>query len=248
MAPRSKVVRGKNVSPSGVWLRQRHVPVPQIRLSPDSDQLLGSSSDDGHDDDDDDDDDAKTHTSRRPFHSKRGGCKYSSSFDGSTVGDATFGGNNKGDGHSGDEYNDGNDDMTMVPTVPFPHPLQVVTSPLLLPILSNQVVTKMLSVAETTLMSCCCHALTTLCNNVFLLQTPPHLLAPVKIRIVTPTRKLTVTRLVMIHQILEPIVPVPTKVQWLMPATPVSPFPIRLNQVPGCLSSLVTFRFQKVGQ
>ena len=110
MAPRSKVVHGKNKSPSGVWLRQRHVPVPQIRLSPDSDQLLGSSSDDGDDDDDDDDDDTNTHTSRRHFHSKRGGCECSSSFDGSTVGDATFGGNNKGDGHSGDEYDDGNDD------------------------------------------------------------------------------------------------------------------------------------------
>jgi hypothetical protein len=33
-----------------------------------------------------------------------------------------------------------------------------------------------------------------------------------------------------------------------MPATPVSPFPICLNQVQGCLSRLVTFCCQKVGQ
>jgi hypothetical protein len=64
---------------------------------------------------------------------------------------------------------------TMVPKIPFPHPLQVVTPLLLLPILSNQVVTEMLLVAEMTPMSCCCHALTTLCNNVFLLLIPPQL-------------------------------------------------------------------------
>jgi hypothetical protein len=79
---------------------------------------------------------------------------------------------------------------TMFPKLPYPRWLQVVTPPLLLlaplvemiligpvvlPILSNQVVTGMLSVAATTLMSCCCHALTTLCNNTFLLLTPPHL-------------------------------------------------------------------------
>jgi hypothetical protein len=45
------------------------------------------------------------------FHSKCGGCKYSSSFDVSTVGDAIFCGNDKGDGNSGDEDNDGNDNM-----------------------------------------------------------------------------------------------------------------------------------------
>jgi hypothetical protein len=45
------------------------------------------------------------------FHSKCGGCKYSLSFDVSTVDDAIFGGNDKGDGNSGDEENDGNDDM-----------------------------------------------------------------------------------------------------------------------------------------
>jgi hypothetical protein len=79
---------------------------------------------------------------------------------------------------------------TTFPKLPYHHWLQVVTPPLLLvapfiemilirpvvlPILSNQVVTGMLSVAATTLMSCCCHALTTLCNNAFLLLTPPHL-------------------------------------------------------------------------
>jgi hypothetical protein len=80
--------------------------------------------------------------------------------------------------------------MMTFPKLPYHHWLQVVTPPLLLvapfmemiligpvviPILSNQVVTGMLSVAAMTLMSCCCHALTTLCNNAFLLLTPPHL-------------------------------------------------------------------------
>jgi hypothetical protein len=80
--------------------------------------------------------------------------------------------------------------MTTFPKLPYHLWLQVVTPPLLLiapfiemiligpvviPILSNQVVTGMLSVAAMTLMSCCCHALTTLCNNAFLLQTPPRL-------------------------------------------------------------------------
>jgi hypothetical protein len=82
-------------------------------------------------------------------------------------------------------YKVGNDSK-----LPYPCWLQVVTPPLLLlpplvemilirpvvlPILSNQVVTGMLSVTAMTLMSCCCHALTTLCNNAFLLLTPPRL-------------------------------------------------------------------------
>jgi hypothetical protein len=80
--------------------------------------------------------------------------------------------------------------MTTFPKLPYRCWLQVVTPPLLLvapfmemiligpiviPILSNQVVTGMLLVAATTLMSCCCHALTILCNYAFLLLTPPHL-------------------------------------------------------------------------
>jgi hypothetical protein len=67
---------------------------------------------------------------------------------------------------------------TMFPKLPYPHLLQVVTPPLLLPallvktifiwpfqppILSNRVVNKMLLVPVT------------LCNNVFLLLTLPHL-------------------------------------------------------------------------
>jgi hypothetical protein len=80
--------------------------------------------------------------------------------------------------------------MTTFPKLPYCCWLQVVTPPLLLvapfmemvligpvviPILSNQVLTRMVSVAVMTLMSCCCHALTTLCNNAFLLLTPPCL-------------------------------------------------------------------------
>jgi hypothetical protein len=54
----------------------------------------------------------------------------------------------------------------------------------------------------------------------------------------------------MTHQKLEMIVPVPvpTKVQVLMQAIPVSQCPTRSNQVPGHLSRLVTFRCQKVMQ
>jgi hypothetical protein len=61
----SKVVRGKIKSPSAFWLGQRHVPVPKIRLLPDSEQHLGLSSDDGDDDHKDVDDDTNTQTSRR---------------------------------------------------------------------------------------------------------------------------------------------------------------------------------------
>jgi hypothetical protein len=53
----------------------------------------------------------ETYTLHPHFHSKCGGCKYSSSFDVSTVDDAIFGGNNEGDVDSGDEDNDGNDDI-----------------------------------------------------------------------------------------------------------------------------------------
>jgi hypothetical protein len=50
-------------SPSAFWLGQRHVPVPKIRLSPDSEQHLGLSSDDGDDDHKDVDNDTNTQTS-----------------------------------------------------------------------------------------------------------------------------------------------------------------------------------------
>jgi hypothetical protein len=100
MASPSKVIHGKNNSPSGFLLRQRHVPVPQVRSSPDSDLPLDSSSDDGNDDDDDDDDDdSTTHALHQHFHSKRVGCKFPFYFDG-----------NKGDGNSGDDDDDNKDD------------------------------------------------------------------------------------------------------------------------------------------
>jgi hypothetical protein len=102
MASPSKVIRGKNNSPSGFLLRQRHVPVPQVRSSPDSDLPLDSSSDDGDDDDDNDDhddDDSTTHALHRHFHSKRVGCKFPFYFDG-----------DKGDGDSGDDDDVDEDD------------------------------------------------------------------------------------------------------------------------------------------
>jgi hypothetical protein len=97
MASQSKVVCGKNNSPSGFLLRQRHVPVPQVRSSPDSDLPLDSSSDDG--DDDNDDDDTNTHALHQHFHSKCGECKFPFSFDG-----------NKGDGDSCDDNENEDDD------------------------------------------------------------------------------------------------------------------------------------------
>jgi hypothetical protein len=133
---------------------------------PDSDHLFGSSSDDGHNDNNVGDDDSKTHTLHvvaNILHLLMSAQLVMPFLVATT----------KGDGDSGDEDNDGNDDMDNGSKIPFPCPLQLVTP--LLPILSNQVVTKMLSVAEMMPMSCCCHALTTLCNNVFLLLIPPHL-------------------------------------------------------------------------
>jgi hypothetical protein len=53
----------------------------------------------------------ETHPLHPHFHSKCGGCKCSSSFDVSTVDDAIIGGNDKGEVNSGDEDNDGNDNM-----------------------------------------------------------------------------------------------------------------------------------------
>jgi hypothetical protein len=159
-------------------LRHKHVPVLQVRSLPHSDLPLDSSSDDGNNDDDYHDNDTNTHALHWHFCYKCGGCKFPFSFDGDkeTVTAVMTMTTMK---------------MTMTfPKQPYHHWLQVVTPPLLLiapfvemiligpvvlPILSNQVVTRMLSVTVTTLMSCCCHAQTTLCNNTFLLLTPPHL-------------------------------------------------------------------------
>jgi hypothetical protein len=110
MASRSKVDCGKNNSPSGFLLRQRHVPVLQVQSSPDSDLPLDSFSDDGDDDGDDDDNDTNTHALHPHFHSKCGGCKFPFSFDG-----------NEGDGNSGDDddehdndHDDDDDDLDNV--------------------------------------------------------------------------------------------------------------------------------------
>jgi hypothetical protein len=83
MASRSKVVRGKNNSPSGFLF----------------DLPLDSSSDNGDNDDNDDDNDTNTHALHQHFHSKCGGCKFPFSFDG-----------NKGDSDSGDDNDDEDDD------------------------------------------------------------------------------------------------------------------------------------------
>jgi hypothetical protein len=83
MASRSKVVRGKNNSPSGFLF----------------DLPLDSSSDNGDNDDNDDDNDTNTHALHQHFHSKCGGCEFPFSFDG-----------NKGDSDSGDDNDDEDDD------------------------------------------------------------------------------------------------------------------------------------------
>jgi hypothetical protein len=101
MASQSKVVHGKNNSPSGFLLRQRHVPVLQVRSLPDSDLLLDSSSDDGDDDDDNYDNDTNTHALHQHFHSKCGGCKFPFSFDGDSGDD---------DDDNDKDYNDNDDD------------------------------------------------------------------------------------------------------------------------------------------
>jgi hypothetical protein len=101
MASQSKVVHGKNNSPSLFLLRQRHVPVLQVRSLPDSDLLLDSSSDDGDDEDDVDDNDTNTHALHQHFHSKCGGCKFPFSF---------YGDSGDDDDDNDKDYNDNDDD------------------------------------------------------------------------------------------------------------------------------------------
>jgi hypothetical protein len=272
MASQSKVVHGKNNFPSGFLLGHRHVPVPQVRSWPHSNLPLGSSSDDGDDDDNYHDNDTTPMHCIDIFIANVVGANFlfllmATRETATAVMTMTMTKMTKMTTTT--TTMTAMMMMTMImttfPKLPYHLWLQVVTPPLLLvapfmemiligpvviPILSNQVVTGMLSVAAMTLMSCCCHALTTLCNNAFLLLTPPCLQASIIIRNVMLARKLTVTRLAMIHQKLETIVLVadPKKVQVLMPAIPVSQCPTRSNQVPGCLSRLVTFRCQMVVQ
>jgi hypothetical protein len=268
MASQSKVVHGKNNSPSGFLLGHRHVPVRQVRSLPHSDLPLDSSSDNGDDDDDYHDNDTNTHALHQHFHRKRGGCKFPFSFDG-----------DKGDGGSGDDddddddneddddYNDDDDDddnddlskatlsslassgdssSSACSTVHGNDPNRASCNSNPFQPSSNRNAFGRSNDTE----SCCCHALTTLCNNAFLLLTLPHLYASVIIWNVMLRQKLTVTRFAMIHQKLETIVlvAVPTKVQVLMPAIPVSQCPTHSNQVPGHLSRLVMFHCQMVVQ
>jgi hypothetical protein len=140
---------------------------------------LDSSSDDGNNDDDDDDDDTNTYALHPHFHSTCGGCKFPFSFDG-----------DEGDGNSGDDNDDNNkDDLDNVSKATLsslassgdssssapstiggndPNWASCTSNPF-------QPSSNRNAFGRTTLMSCCCHTLTTLCNNEFLLLTPSHL-------------------------------------------------------------------------
>jgi hypothetical protein len=162
--------------------------VLQVQSSPYSDVPLDSSSDDGNDDDDNDDDDTNTHALRQLSVANVVGANFLFLFivtrETATAVMTTMMTTTMTTTRTARTT------WTMFPRLSYPCWLQLVTPsllllaplveiilirPVVLPILSNQVVTGMLLVAATTLMSCCCHVLTTLCNNVFLLQTPPHI-------------------------------------------------------------------------
>jgi hypothetical protein len=258
MASRSKVVCRKNNSPSGFLLRQRHVPVPQVRSLPDSDLPLDSSSDNGDNDYDDDDVDTNTHVLHQHFCSKRGGCEFPFSFDG-----------NEGDSDSGDDDDDKDDnndnDLENVSKATLsslassgdssssapsnvggndPNLASCTSNPFQPS--SNQNAFGHSDDTDVMLLSCTNNSLqqhisSSDSSSLIGLHHNPECNA---------IAKLTVTRLAMIQRKLGTIVPVPvpTKVQVLMPAIPVSQCPTRSNQFPGCLSRLVTFHCQKVVQ
>jgi hypothetical protein len=230
---------------------------------PNSDLPFDSSSDDGDDDDNNDDDDTNTHALHQYFHSKCGGCKFSFSFDG-----------DEGDGDSGDDDDDDDeddndnddndkDDLDNVSKATLsllassgdssssasstiggndPNRASCTSNPFQPSSNrnafghSNYTDVMLLSRTNTSLQqrisSSDSSSLIGLCRN-------PECNACAKAN----SYKVDHRKLEMIVP-----VPVPTKVQVLMPAIPVSQCPTHSNQVPGCLSRLVTFRCQKVVQ
>jgi hypothetical protein len=246
MASRSKVVRGKNNFPSGFLLGHRHVPVPQVRSSPHSNLPLDSSSDDGDDDDDYHDNETNTHALHQHFHQKLGGCEFPFSFDG-----------NEGDGDSGDDDDDDEDDddeddddsdddddddddnlskatllslassgdssSSACSTVHGNDPNRASCNSNPFQPSSNRNAFGRSDDTDVMLLSCTNNSLQQRISS----SDPSSLIGlrcnPER----NATRKLTVTRLAMIHQKLETIVlvAVPTKVQVFMPAIPVSQCP-----------------------
>ena len=191
----------------------------------------------------------ETHTLHPHFHSKCGGCKYSSSFDVSTVDDAIFGGNDKGDVDSGDEDNDGNDDIDNGSQDTFSSSSSSGDS-------SSSASNPVQPSSNRDTFGCRDDA------DVMLLSRTNNSLQQCisssdSSSLIGPRQNPDCNARVKAHSYEvgddssdfgTDCTSSSTKVPWLMPATPVSPFPIRLNQVPGHLLRLVTFRCQKVGQ
>jgi hypothetical protein len=230
---------------------------------PDSDLPLDSSSDDGDNDDDDDDNDTNTHALHQHFHSKCGGCKFPFSFDG-----------DEGDGDSGDDDDDDDeddndkddddeDDLDNVSKATLSSLASSGDSSSSAPSTiggndpnwasctsnpfqpssnrnafghSNYTDVMLLSRTNNSLQQCISSSDS---SSLIGLRHTPECNACVKAN----SYKVD-------HRKLETIVPVPVpmKVQVLMPAIPVSQCPTHLNEVPGCLSRLVMFRCQKVVQ
>jgi hypothetical protein len=87
---------------------------------------------------------------------------------------------------------------------------------------------------EVMMISCCYHVQTSPCNQMFLHQTLPHILAHVTIPNGMPAQKSRGTTLGRIHQIVKTSVSVPTNV-YLVLVVAVNPLPqslIHLNQLP----------------
>jgi hypothetical protein len=190
----------------------------------------------------------ETHTSCPHFHSKCGGCKYSSSFDVSTVDDAIFGGNDNGDGDSGDEDNDGNDDMDngSQDTFSLSSSSGDSSSSAFNPVQpsSNQNAFGCRDNADVMLLSCT--------NN----SLQQRISSSDSSSLIGPHQNLDHNTHTKAHSYnvgddsshFGTDCTSCNESAMLMLVTPVSPFPIRFNQVPGCLSRLVMFCCQKVRQ
>ena len=100
------------------------------------------------------------------------------------------------------------------------------------------------------MISCHCHVLTSPCNQMFLHQTLPHLLAPIAIPNGMPTQKSRGTTLGRIHQMVKMSVPVPTNVYLvlLVAVDPLPQSPIHLNQLPSHLSMVLVGSRSQVNQ
>jgi hypothetical protein len=232
---------------------------------PNSDRPFDSSSDDGDDDNDDDDDDTNIHALHRHFHSKCGGCKFPFSFDG-----------DKGDGDSGDDVDDDDDneddnDNDDDDEDDLDNVSKATLSFLASSGDSSSSAPSTIGGNDPNRASCTSNPFQPSSNrNAFghSNDTDVMLLSRTNNSLQQRISSSDSSSLIGLHRNpecnacakansykvddwkLETIVPVPvpTKVQVLMPAIPVSQCPTHSNQVPGCLLRLVMFRCQKVVQ